>query len=82
MIAADPRDVELKFALAKFYVAGRQPEHAEKIYREVIDGEKLDAAGLAARDRLAALRASATTCRVRGSSSARCLPRARATMMR
>ena len=57
MIAADPRDVELKFALAKFYVAGRQPEHAEKIYREVIDGEKLDAAGLAARDRLAALRA-------------------------
>ncbi len=57
MIAADQKDVELKFALAKFYVAGRQPERAEKIYREVIDSEKLDAAGLAARDRLAGLRA-------------------------
>ena len=57
MITADPKDVELKFALAKFYVANHQPERAEKIYREVIDVEELDAAGITARDRLAALRA-------------------------
>jgi predicted Zn-dependent protease len=57
MIAADPHDVELKFALAKFYVGAHDPDRAEKIYREVIDAEKLDAAGIAARDRLASLRA-------------------------
>ena len=57
MIAADPKDVEMKFALAKFYVSDRKPEQAEKIYHEVIDSEKLNAAGLAARDRLASLRA-------------------------
>jgi tetratricopeptide (TPR) repeat protein len=57
MIAADPKDFELKFALARFYVANKQAERAEKIYREVIDAEKLDAAGIAARDHLANLRA-------------------------
>jgi tetratricopeptide (TPR) repeat protein len=55
MIASDPKDSELKFALARFYVGDHQPERAEKIYREVIDTEKLDAAGIAARDRLATL---------------------------
>jgi tetratricopeptide (TPR) repeat protein len=55
IIAADPKDFELKFALAKFYMANKQPERAEKIYQEVIDAEKMDAAGLAARDRLAVL---------------------------
>ncbi len=57
MIAAEPQDVELKFALARFYVGNHDPDRAEKIYREVIDTEKLDAAGIAARDRLATLRA-------------------------
>ncbi|HEY2145637.1 MAG TPA: tetratricopeptide repeat protein [Steroidobacteraceae bacterium] len=57
MIAADPKDVEMKFAQAKFYQDTRQPALAEKIYQEVIDSEKLDAAGLMARDRLAELRA-------------------------
>jgi len=55
MIAAAPSDVELKFALAQFYVANQQPDRAEKVYREVIEAEKLDAAGIAARDRLANL---------------------------
>lgn len=57
MIAADPKDFEFKFALARFYVEHQKPERAESVYREVIDAEKLDAAGITARDRLAALRA-------------------------
>jgi tetratricopeptide (TPR) repeat protein len=57
MIAASPKDPEMKFALAKFYSANKQPDVAEKIYREVIDSEEWNAAGIAARDRLAGLRA-------------------------
>jgi tetratricopeptide (TPR) repeat protein len=57
MIGAAPKDTELKFALAKFYIANKQPERAEEIYRKVIDSEEWDAAGIAARDRLASLRA-------------------------
>ncbi len=57
MVIADPKDFEMKFALAKFYQVNRQPALAEGIYQQVIDGEKLDAAGLTARDRLAELRA-------------------------
>ena len=57
MIAADPKDVEMKFALAKFYQDTRQPGLAEGIYKEVISSDKLEPTGLAARDRLAALRA-------------------------
>jgi tetratricopeptide (TPR) repeat protein len=56
MVATDPKDFELKFALAKFYQSTRQQPLAESIYQQVIDSEKLDAAGLAARDRLAELR--------------------------
>lgn len=56
-IAAQPDDVELKFALAKFYVTNHQSERAEKVYQGVIDSDKLDAAGITARDRLAALHA-------------------------
>jgi tetratricopeptide (TPR) repeat protein len=56
MVAADPKDFEMKFALAKFYQGTRQLPLAESIYQQVIDSEKLDAAGLAARDRLAELR--------------------------
>jgi len=55
MVASDPKDFELKFALAKFYQSSRQQPLAEGIYKQVIDSEKLDAAGLAARDRLAEL---------------------------
>jgi len=55
MVAADPNDFEMKFALAKFYVNASQQPLAENIYRQVIDKEKLDTAGLAARDRLAEL---------------------------
>jgi predicted Zn-dependent protease len=55
MIAAAPTDVELKFAQARFYVGNHQADRAEKVLREVIDAEKLDAAGIAARDRLANL---------------------------
>ena len=57
MIAADPKDTELKFALARFYQVNHQTEKAEAIYQKVIDSEKLDAAGLSARDQLAALKA-------------------------
>jgi tetratricopeptide (TPR) repeat protein len=56
MVAADPKDAEMKFALAKFYERNSQPDRAEGIYQQVIDAEKLDAAGLSARDRLAVLR--------------------------
>jgi tetratricopeptide (TPR) repeat protein len=57
LIAADPKDFEMKFALARFYSGSQQPARAEGIYQEVIDTEKLDAAGLEARDRMAVLRA-------------------------
>jgi tetratricopeptide (TPR) repeat protein len=56
MVAANPADFEMKFALAKFYQGTGQAALAEKIYQEVIDAEKLDAAGLMARNRLAELR--------------------------
>jgi tetratricopeptide (TPR) repeat protein len=55
MVAADPNDFEMKFALAKFYVSTAQQPLAENLYKQVIDKEKLDTAGLAARDRLAEL---------------------------
>lgn len=55
-IAADSADVELKFALAKFYEGQNQPERAESTLQQVIETEKLDPAGLSARDQLAGLR--------------------------
>jgi tetratricopeptide (TPR) repeat protein len=57
MVAVAPGDYELKFALARFYESGHQPALAETIYQGVIDREKLNAAGLSARNRLAVLRA-------------------------
>jgi len=57
MVAATPDDDELKFALARFYENGHQPALAETIYQGVIDREKLNPAGLSARNRLAVLRA-------------------------
>ena len=57
MIVAEPKDNEFKFALARFYVEGHEPSKAEAIYQEVIKKENLDSDGLAARNRLASLRA-------------------------
>jgi tetratricopeptide (TPR) repeat protein len=56
MVAADPADFEMKLSLAKFYENTHQQALAEGIYQQVIESEKLDAAGLVARDRLAELR--------------------------
>ena len=56
MIAANPKDYELRFTQAQFYIEGKEPAKAENIYKEVIAAADLDAAGLTARDRLAALR--------------------------
>jgi tetratricopeptide (TPR) repeat protein len=56
MIGAEPKDNELKFALAKFYDDIKQPAKAEAVLLGVISSEKLEPAGLTARDRLAALR--------------------------
>jgi len=57
MIAADPSNIEIKFALGKFHESNGQPAKAEAVYQEVIDQQRLEAAGLTARDRLASLRA-------------------------
>jgi tetratricopeptide (TPR) repeat protein len=57
MIAAQPKDNELKFGLARFYESGRLWPKAEAVYQGVIDREKLEPAGLSARNRLATLRA-------------------------
>jgi tetratricopeptide (TPR) repeat protein len=56
MIAAAPADDDLKFTLGQFYAEGKDLEHAEAVYRGIIGERKLEAAGLRARDQLAALR--------------------------
>ena len=55
-IAADPKDYDLRFNLAQFYVKGKDLPKAEAIYRQVITEAQLEAPGLTARVRLAALR--------------------------
>jgi tetratricopeptide (TPR) repeat protein len=55
MVNADASNFELKFALGKLYESNKQPEKAEAVYQDVIEKEKLEAAGLSARDRLATL---------------------------
>jgi tetratricopeptide (TPR) repeat protein len=59
MISAAPGDDEMKFALARFYQEGKEPAKAQAVYQGVIDKEKLNPAGLSARDRLADLRLQA-----------------------
>jgi tetratricopeptide (TPR) repeat protein len=56
MIDGAPSDNEMKFALAKFYFEGKEPAKAKGVFTDVIAKEKLNAPGLTARDRLAALR--------------------------
>ena len=56
MIAAQPEDNELKFGLARFYESGQLLPKAEAVYQGVINKEKLEPAGLSARNRLATLR--------------------------
>ncbi|MGO9988407.1 MAG: tetratricopeptide repeat protein [Steroidobacteraceae bacterium] len=56
MIDVAPEDNELKFALARFYQEGKETAKAEAVYKAVIDKERLNPAGLTARDRLAAMR--------------------------
>jgi tetratricopeptide (TPR) repeat protein len=56
LIAADPKDFELRFAQAQFYEQGKDVAKAEAVYKDVIAAAKLEAAGISARDRLAALR--------------------------
>lgn len=54
-VAAYPKDYELKYALAQFYAQGKEVPKAEAVYRGVIADAGLEAAGITARDRLAAL---------------------------
>jgi predicted Zn-dependent protease len=55
-ITADPKDYELKFELAQFYLKADDLPKAEAVYQQVIDEAKLQGPGLTARDRYAALR--------------------------
>jgi len=54
-IAADPKDYELRFDLAQFYLKDKDASKAEAVYQQVIDESKLEAPGLTARVRYAAL---------------------------
>jgi tetratricopeptide (TPR) repeat protein len=55
-IEADPADYELRFVQAHFYEQARQFPQAAAVYEQVIAAAKLESAGLAARNRLAALK--------------------------
>jgi tetratricopeptide (TPR) repeat protein len=54
-VIADPKNAELQLALAQFHEAAREPEKAEATYRGLIKSEGVQAQGLVARDRLAAM---------------------------
>lgn len=56
MIAQNPKDYGLRFIQAGFYEQGKDYPKAQAVYEEVIGAAKTEAAGITARDRLAALR--------------------------
>jgi len=56
LIAADPKDEQLKFLQADFYERGKEFAKAEQVYRGIIAADGVAGPGLAARNRLAALR--------------------------
>jgi tetratricopeptide (TPR) repeat protein len=56
MITAEPDNAELKFALANFFVQGKEPAKAEEILEGIIKTEGTGPSGLTARTRLAATR--------------------------
>jgi tetratricopeptide (TPR) repeat protein len=56
LIAADPKDEQLKFLQADFYERGKEFPKAEQVYRGIIAADGVAGQGLAARNRLAALR--------------------------
>jgi tetratricopeptide (TPR) repeat protein len=56
LIAANPNDYELKFLQARFYEQGKEFDKAAAVYANVIAAAGLEAPGLTARNRLAALR--------------------------
>ncbi|HUO20769.1 MAG TPA: tetratricopeptide repeat protein [Steroidobacteraceae bacterium] len=56
MIAAEPKNYDLQFALARIYHGAGDNQKAEAVYRGVIGQEGTDPPGLVARDGLAALR--------------------------
>ena len=56
LIAADPTDYELRFVQAHFFEQARQFPQAVTVYEGVIAAAKFEAPGIAARNRLAALR--------------------------
>jgi len=57
-IAADPDDAELRFALGMLQQRAGAADEAIATYRQVIDRERMNPRGLAARDRIAALEAA------------------------
>jgi predicted Zn-dependent protease len=57
MIAANPQDYDLQFEQAKFDEQSGESAQAEAVYRKIIAAAQLDAAGITARNRLAALKA-------------------------
>ena len=59
MIAANPKDYDMRLAQAQFYEQGKDYVHAEAAYRAVIAAADLDAPGITARDRLAAMKIQA-----------------------
>jgi tetratricopeptide (TPR) repeat protein len=57
MIAANPQDYDLQFEQAKFDEQSGDSAQAEAVYRKIMAAAQLDAAGVTARLRLAALKA-------------------------